>query len=256
MSDVPELDDFLVPEQPPAEEVVDQFDNDVAYNLAFLGLGQGGSNMAAAFWQYGYRRVALLNTTQQDLATIPLPEANKLDLGCSGAKKDPTVGARAFAGREEDLRDLLARTWKKDVDYGLLCVGAGGGTGAGIAPSAVEVVRGYLASLDRPVRVGAIIALPKLSEGRKPASNAVETVQKLAQLNLSPLILVDNDRIEKLYPGRSERDFYPTANKSVSQLLHMFNRLAAQPAPQTTFDRADFGALLDSGIVADRKSVV
>ena len=65
-----------------------------AFKYAFLGAGQGGSRIAESFYKLGYRRVAVINTAQQDLNSIELE--NKLCIGEGGAGKDPEVAERAY----------------------------------------------------------------------------------------------------------------------------------------------------------------
>ena len=56
---------------------------DVAFKFAFVGAGQGGSRIAESFHQLGYRKLAVINTAQQDLNAIMLD--NKLCIGDGGA---------------------------------------------------------------------------------------------------------------------------------------------------------------------------
>lgn len=251
VSELLDIGDIPVPaETTAADQIRDSFPDDVAFHLAFLGVGQGGSRIAEAFHKIGYARAAALNTTHQDLRDIAIPDRHKLDLGGSGAGKDPEVGAAAVKERGEDIYDLMKRTWGGEVDYGLIAFGTGGGTGAGAYSKVVAVARQYLAETRRPVRVGAIVAMPKNAEGQRPARNTLRVFRDLVHQGLSPVIIVDNERIESLYPRLSAAAFNATANTSIANLLHLFNRLAAQPSPHTTFDRADFARLLDSGVVA------
>lgn len=239
---------------PAAEQVrsgpQDRFDCDVAFNMAFVGVGQGGGRIAQAAYELGYERVAAINTTHQDLQHIKIPDTNKLDLGGSGAGKDPDVAAAAVQDRDEDIFDVLKTAWGNEVDCAFICFGAGGGTGAGAYTKIAEIAKRLLAETKRESRLGVFVALPRDSEGQRPATNTVGVMQRLVKQKFSPVIVLDNQQIEALYPGKSLSQFYQLANTSIVRIFHIFNRLAAQPSEHTTFDRADFARLLDSGVVA------
>ncbi len=230
------------------EVVVDDvFDHDVAFNMSFLGAGQGGGRIADAFYQLGYRRVGAINTTEMDFDGLA-EEIPKLDLGVGGAAKDAGFAAAQLDGREEEVWDLLIRAWGNTTDYGLICVGLGGGTGSGTAPKLVEIARKYLESKGKAPRVGAIVSLPTISEGQLVARNAVATFRSLLEMNVSPLVIIDNAKINALYrPAMSQ--LHATANSTVSQLFHLFNSLCEAPNSTYTFDRSEFAQLLDGGIV-------
>lgn len=228
-------------------EVEDTFEYDVAVRAAFVGLGQGGAKLAQAFWDVGYRRVAAVNTTDTDFHGLA-EDMPKLSLEIGGAAKDMEVARRALTGRDEDVRDLLARAWGTKVDCVIVCVGLGGGTGGGLAMPVTAIARRYMADHNRPVRVGALVALPSDAQGQAVARNAVAAFNELAAAKVSPLIIVDNDKVQSVYsPAMSK--LFPTANATVSQLFHVFNQLAAARSPHITFDRSEFSQLLDNGIV-------
>lgn len=235
--------------QQAAKQVVinDAFGHDVAFSMAFIGAGQGGGRMADAFYNLGYRRVAVFNTTESDFHGIneAIPKFS-LDIG--GAAKDAAWAKAQLKGRTEEIWDLLTRAWGNTIDYGMVCVGLGGGSGSGTASSLVQIARKYLESKGRPPRVGAIVSLPPVSEGQQVAKNAVNAFKELLHLKVSPLIIVDNARIQDVYrPAMSK--LYGTANELVSSLLHLFNTLAAAKSEHVTFDRSELGQLLDGGIV-------
>lgn len=226
--------------------VQDVFDHDVAFKFAFLGTGQGGGRLASAFHSLGYRRVALFNTADSDFQGLP-QEISRFVLPIGGAAKDARLAENSLTSREDDLWDLMQRAWGTDIDYAMICAGLGGGTGSGTSTRLVELARKYLEANDRSPRVGAVVSIPSHTEGQQVARNALTALYRLLELKVSPLILVDNAKINQLYsPGMLR--LYSTANNTVSQLLHLFNRLAAVHSPLITFDRAELAQLLDNGI--------
>lgn len=256
MSDTADTQDFdvNVPEIPlPATnevvEVKDEFEG--GFKFAFVGAGQGGGRIAQTFYKLGYRRICAVNTAQQDLATLDIP--NKMCLGTSGgAGKNPIVAKAAFKEHKEDVLDFMRRSFGPSLDRIFVCAGAGGGTGAGTVVQLVDTAVELQKSLRCPnEKVGVIVALPKLAEGKRVAANAYNTLNDLLFLvekgNISPLIVVDNEKIGTLYPKLAVDPFWDTANMSVCSLFHLFNTVCLKHSHYTSFDKADLQTVLDSG---------
>lgn len=265
---VVEVPDIPMPEMAQVTNEIVEDECKGAFRLAFVGSGQGGSRIAEAFWKLGYRRVCCVNTTGQDLAAINIPEANKLvmDIGSGGAGKDPTKGETAAKKYYEDIYDLMRRCFGKKFDRIIVCIGAGGGTGSGSSNILIDIAHDIARSFKveeeggQPA-VGVLVSLPKVSEGAKVNENAFNLLESLFvkvgkgkgkqdNRTISPLIIVDNDRVESIYPNLSVTQFWDVANKSISSLLHLFNSIAIQDSDYTTFDRADLEDILSSGVVS------
>lgn len=210
-----------------AAEIADQFSCDTAMRLAFVGAGQGGGKIAQAFWNIGYRRVSAFNTTDSDFAGLD-PEMPKMSLDIGGAAKDMQMARNAMRGRDEEVRDLFSRGWGKKFDCAIVCVGLGGGSGSGAALPLVELARKFMEGENLPVRVGAIVALPSVDEGQQAARNAVTAFHELHAAGVSPLIIIDNDKVDDLYRPPMSR-LLPMSNELVSSLLHLFNQLPVSP---------------------------
>lgn len=236
--------------EPPAvkhHEISDAFNYDVAFKMGFVGIGQGGGRIAETFYNLGYRRVAAINSAYEDLKDIS-DDIAKLDMKTGGAGQDMDRGREFLEKNEDGVWDLLVRAAGDDPDYLLVCVSLGGGTGSGGAAKLVEICRKYMAHNDRENRVGVVVSLPNSYEGQRTCANSVKAFEQLYNLQPSPMIIIDNKRIEKLY-RRGATDFFPTCNQQVAKLFHLFNRLATERSKLVTFDRADYAVLLDSGIV-------
>lgn len=227
--------------------VKDRFGYKVGFDMAFVGTGQGGSRIANAFYDLGYGRVAVFNTTDMDFKGLA-DEIPKLNLGVGGAAKDAAFAADQIRGRQEEVWDLLTRGWGSVLDYALVCASLGGGTGSGTAPQLVQIARRYMEQLGRPPKVGAIVALPAAGEGQQQCRNAVAAFRELLALKVSPLVVIDNARINELYKPAVAK-LYPTANTTTANLFHVFNQLAAVHSDYITFDQAELGQLLDGGVV-------
>lgn len=126
--------DLNMPDMPDLPEEREQVIKDkdaVGFKFGFIGAGQGGGKLAESFHNLGYGRVAAINTADQDLATINIP--NKMKFGSAqGAGKNRSIAKEAFLNHKEDVIDLMKRSFGNDIDRVFVTVGAGGGTGAGV----------------------------------------------------------------------------------------------------------------------------
>jgi cell division GTPase FtsZ len=102
-------------------------------------------------------------------------------------------------------------------------------------------------------KVGVILALPKASEGKRVNANAANTLNQvydLVEQNIvSPLILIDNEKIGELYPNLVVSEFWNVANQSMAGLFHLFNHTAAKDSTYSSFDSNDYRQVLDSGLI-------
>ncbi len=270
MSDEPEsndsdldaisLPDIPMPQVAEDKTIKDEFTG--AMKFCFIGSGQGGSRIAETFWDIGYRRVCAVNSTSRDLNPVKLPDKRKLVIGDSqdkGAGKDMVLGKQYAKQSREKILDLMRRSFDVEFDRIIITIGAGGGTGAGSAEVLVEIAREWaescdVAKADGPPKVGVILALPQRSEGVKPSKNAVDLLSRMFNLQIknliSPLVIIDNQRIDEVYPDVSVDKFWSTANQSICSLFHLFNLVAAKDSQYVSFDRADYDDILSSGIVS------
>jgi cell division GTPase FtsZ len=148
----------------------------------------------------------------------------------------------------------MRRCFSQSFDRIIVTVGAGGGTGAGTVVPLVETASELQVALKCPTdKVGVIVALPKNTEGKKVNANAYFVLKQLLTLvearRVSPLIILDNERIHTVYPGLAVDPFWDTANASVCSLFHLFNNICTKNSSYTTFDANDFKTILDSGLI-------
>tara|TARA_R110002020_G_scaffold2759_2_gene12968 strand:- start:1107 stop:2396 length:1290 start_codon:yes stop_codon:yes gene_type:complete len=253
-----DLPDIPLPDDEPLEDGVKDEFNDAAFNFAVVGVGQGGSRIAESFWKLGYRRVGVINTAQQDLSLIEIPDENKLLIGDGGAGKNPEAADEVFRTRYEDVLDFLKRTFGNGYERVLVCAGAGGGTGAGGVVKVLEICHDLNQSIgketkDTDAKVGCILAIPTRGEGVKVQENSKKTIIKVVDLQkagvVSPLIILDNEKIKQLYPKLSVNQFWSTANNSICSIFHLFNKISAKESAYTTFDKADLDTIFSSGII-------
>jgi len=261
MVDIPDLplDELEDAAAEPIEDksIEDESGGAVVYGI--LGAGQAGGRLAESFYNLGYKKVLAVNTAESDLDGLAkLPEGQKVvmktDTG-GGAGKDMNIALAATEQHQQEIYEKMQTLFGK-VDRVLVCAGGGGGTGGGSCLRLIETAKKYLQYIgvnDVNKKVGVLLTLPTSGEANSPtvAENAHRIGTKLCELadsgQVSPLIIFDNDKIKKMYPRLTVRQFWPTVNSTVTGLFHMFNVLAAQPSDLTSFDPADYGRVLSAG---------
>jgi len=214
-------------------------------NLGVVGTGAGGGRLAECFYNLGYKAV-ILNTAQQDLEHIKLPEENKLllNFGPGGSAKELSIGNAAILEHKEQVNELIS-TKLGDCDTFLLCTSLGGGSGAGSIASLCEVVSTY----GRGVCV--LCALPGASEDSKTKDNALKTLSQLSELAknkvINNLIIVDNAKIETAFSDVGMLDFFTVANAATVEVIDVFNTLSQQPSSVKSLDPNEFFKLFIDG---------
>lgn len=253
--------DFEMPDIPMPEETVEEVKVDdkfkSACKFAFLGIGRAGSRIAEAFYKIGYGRVCVTNTAKQDLAEIKIPESQKLWLEADGAGGNRKIGAKFVKEHYEDLVDLMRKSFGPDFDRIIVCVGAGGGTGSGGMEVAIEIVNAFaehmrVTKVGDKTRVGLMIALPTNSE-RTNMINAYDAMKfveaKLQNKELSPVIIIDNESVSRMYPTATVGNVWDKINQSAVTLLHTFNAISVAPTQHIALDPADFETILEAGLL-------
>lgn len=230
-------------EQKEMPELIDQ--QEVSINIGVIGVGQAGSRIAEEFHKLGYD-VGVINTSAQDLRFIDVLPEQKLLLEGSlgGTGKDLDLGREIFDDNQGICLDLVEKVAEGN-DMLFLAVSGGGGTGS----SSVDTMINIMSSTGMPV--GVIYVLPKASEDSQSKRNSIETLARLARMTaddmVSSLVVVDNARIEQIYGGLSQSQFWSTSNQAIVEPIHIFNSLTAQASKFTSLDPSDFGKVISCG---------
>ena len=225
---------------------------------AWIGAGQCGGRLVKSFYDLGYRKALAVNTTNNDLNLLDIPKSQKflMDIGEKGAGKDMERGKQAVQEYAQDILHLAKKTFGTQVDHIMVCFGAGGGTGSGSVSGLIEIAKKYARyiGLENPdKKVGVVMTLPTVGESNSPlvAENSWNIATQLSQLaskgQISPLIIVDNDKINQMYPGMTVRSFWPNINSTFASLFDIFNRLSSLSSRYTSFDPVDYHSIMESG---------
>lgn len=255
--EIPEIDEKAVAAAALEEEGIKN-DYVGAVQYAIIGSGQGGSRIAESFYSFGYKKCIIVNTAESDLSKIGIPENQKLFMkmgGEQGAGKDMIKGAAAAKRYEQEILDKMKKIFGK-CDRIIVTIGAGGGTGGGSVFALLDIARKYMKyiSVDNAnSKIGVVCAIPKDGEciSAIVAENAITVLEPLCAAaeagDISPLIIVDNNKTSKLYPNLTMTQYWSTINKAIAGMFNVFNNMATRHTEYTTFDAADYGKIMSVG---------
>lgn len=230
-----------------------------SHDYGVLGSGQCGGRLAKSFYDIGYKKAIALNTAVADLNPLELPAVQKVRIGSlEGSGKDMDKGGTAAEESAQLVFDKMKAVFGT-VDKIIICVGFGGGTGAGSCPVLISLARKYLAFTKNPDPVKNVIviaALPTAGELRSEVTRSNNEKIKATMFQLAeqgecgPLLLIDNSKIEQLYRGIPPARFWPSINDTITQLFQMFNYLSKQESSYTSFDKEDYRTVLSKSGIA------
>jgi len=212
--------------------------------MVVIGLGQCGGNFADEFARQGYKAIAL-NTSTTDLKDLDaVPKDFRVHIGLAGrngAGKDRRLGQKSIMSNKDKVLERV-RTLARGADLLLLAGGMGGGTGSNL---------GELVNLLAPVGipVSCLVTVPTESESGITKVNAIYGLNSLIRSRLANLIIIDNNKILKIFPDATIADFYRRANQLVVRTLAEFNSTGdeAKSISIRSFDSEDFRKVFLSG---------
>ena len=225
---------------------------------AWIGAGQCGGRLVKSFYDLGYKKVLAVNTTHHDLDLLDIPEAQKflMDVGEGYMGRDMERGAKAVQQYKQDILHLARQTFGTQIDHIMVSFGAGGGTGSGSVVGLIEIAQRYARYIGLKApnkKVGVVMTLPAAGKVGSPlvAENAYKVATELSQMategKISPLIIVDNGKINKMYQGMTVKLFWSSINSTVANLFDIFNRISALSSQYTSFDPVDYHSIMESG---------
>jgi len=166
-----------------------------------VGLGQGGSRIAASFSKYFKIPGVYFNFSKVDFSKFKPPGGGKFVLSDGGTGRDPGVGEDLANKYKKDLYDAFKRDMERQKVYNrdviLICVGGGGGSGCGL----LKVILPYLTNEFENTFL--IYTLPEKREKLPAKPNSLITLNWVIENHLKNneinLLLVDNEYSCKKY---------------------------------------------------------
>src|SRR6185503_15217535 len=162
---------------------------DRSLDIAVIGLGQAGGNIAAEFHRRGYRALAF-NAAKSDLASLALPEARRIYIGLdsgAGASSDLEGGRECITAHADRIRAAIAEH-AASADVVVVAAGLGNGIGS-CAPELLAIVR------EQGLPVVALTALPHHHESGITKVNALCAIRDIAKNPPFGWVLVDNAKL-------------------------------------------------------------
>lgn len=201
--------------------------------IGFLGIGAAGANICEVAESLNYR-TAIVNTSPEDLEAVKLVK-NKLLLGIQGgAGKDRRIAKQEVRSFHREIVNFVEdKFYEKDIDLIYVVFSSGGGTGSGIAPMTIDLLKKLLPHKN----FAAMVVLPDLTESVVAQANSQECLKELSTLNV-PTIIIDNNKYIEANKDRhvTRQKLYDTVN---SQVLADLNVLINTKRPASRYGNID-----------------
>lgn len=140
-----------------------------------IGAGQGGCRIAKTFSEEFEAQVAYLNLAKVDFAQLGVPKQSSFILDEGGSGRNPEVGEQIAKQYKYEIYQFLESQFPT-LEKGnkvVLCVGGGGGSGAGM----LYIIADWL--IKNKADVLLILTLPERSEGLPAKPNALNTLNRV-----------------------------------------------------------------------------
>jgi hypothetical protein len=190
-----------------------------------IGAGQGGCRIAKAFSEEFETQVCYLNLAKVDFSQLNVPKGASYIADEGGTGRNPEVGEQLAKEHKPDIYKFLEFQFP-DLSKGskvVLCVGGGGGSGAGLLFTLTDWL------LRKKADILLIFTLPERSEGLPAKPNALKTLNKVIseylETNKITVMVVDNGFcVERFgYTGDDDLgDYWGDVNRGIVRGLLRF----------------------------------
>jgi len=243
------------PDVEEASGVEDEAEHSTRYG--WIGVGQCGGRLVNTLYDSGYEKVLAVDTTGAELDLVEIPENQKFLMYTreKGPGTDVERCEEAVEGHKQGIVSLARQVFGTDVQHIMVCFGAGGATGSGSVAGLIEIAKRYARAigLENPnKKVGVVMTLPALGKVRAQVVKssyrvACELGKMAAAGKISPLIILDNDKVNNLNCGMTAKSLWHHVNTTFVSLFDIFNRLSASSSEYTSFDPFHYRSIMQAG---------
>lgn len=214
-------------------------------NVGVIGIGNCGNQVAKLAFSEARCDAFVINTSENDLATIPdaIPRKCVGDAQGSGKNRD---AAKAFLKNSimELMRDESFAKFMAEKEVVLVVSSMGGGSGSGIAPIMSSIIRDAFRAPDGSELITILVGvLPKLSEGYSTQVNALDYTHELYNVLENPTYMIfDNNNFTK----ETSYKVLERVNKEIIDCIKVMQCVYNLPTPYDSIDEKDMKTLLSS----------
>lgn len=204
--------------------------------ISFLGLGQGGSNVADQAAKCNFYS-ASINFSQRDLDSLEYVDENlRLKL----------VGSEGIGKQRADAVSLMSNNWdlatsfvKENFSHSSIEIifvpfSTGGGSGSGIAPVLLQLLT---ESMPEKVFV-ALPILPDKHESFIAQKNCIEAFEDLSTLDIC-ILPIDNDKAKSTLSNSGKNHLYKKVNEYVISMIEQLVSYTDQHSRYGVLDKKD-----------------
>lgn len=190
--------------------------------IIFIGIGQCGGNIASEAAKNGFKCGAI-NTSNEDLNSETMRNIpHKLTIGgnIGGCAKERKLGQSIVKKEYQDIIDFignnflensmeLAKSGQKLIVY--LCFSSSGGTGSGVGPILLSVLK----KVYKEVCFGVIVVTPSEDESLIAINNSLKCLEELYKMDI-PILIADNNNARC---KESRKAIYNSVNMEIIQSI-------------------------------------
>lgn len=191
--------------------------------IKVIGVGGGGGNAVNQMFRQGIKDVdfVICNTDIQALAASPVTD--KIQLG-NVATRGLGAGCNPEQGRKAAMEsiDKIKESLQSPTEMVFITAGMGGGTGTGAAPVIARVAR------ELGLLTVAVVTLPFRDEGSEFLKRAVLGIKELEK-NVDSLLIIDNQKLYKIFGELSIFDAFPRADAVLSTAVKGIAEIITRP---------------------------
>lgn len=191
-----------------------------------VGAGQGGCRIAKTFQDhFNDVDVCFMNLAKVDFSQLNVSKGLSLILNAGGSGRNPDVGEKIAKQNKDAIEMFLENQFPnmRKNDRVAVCIGGGGGSGAGM----MYIVLEWL--LRRKADILLIYTLPEKSEGLPAKPNALKSLNKIIKEYLEAdkltAMVVDNSFCAERFGYSGEHDlgdYWSDINQGIVKGLRRF----------------------------------
>lgn len=213
--------------------------------VGVIGIGNCGNQIACLAHKEANCEVLCINTSENDLATIPEDVPKKLVGDSEGTGKNRQA-AKEFLKKSimTIMRDSEFMTFVSTKDVVLIVSSTGGGSGSGMSLLMAQILKESVRTEDGGEKIFIPVGvLPRLNEGQSTQVNALAYLQELYTVMENPTyMLYDNN----MFKNETSYMVLQKVNEAVIQDIKVLQCLYNNPTPYDSIDERDMKTVLST----------